>query len=153
MSTPDPLHVAVSPCTSCPYAKSTPPGVWHKSEYLKLPGYDDPQTAFETFLCHHSAVTDRQSVCRGWLTVHAESVAARLATSMGLVTDDERYAPVKEELYASGAEACAAGIAGITRPSAPARRVIDRLNTARQRARAKRRAAKGKKRRSGRKKS
>lgn len=143
----EPLHVASSPCTSCPYRKDTPPGVWHRSEYTKLPGYDDPQTAYEVFLCHHSATADRQAVCRGWLTVHAESIAARLGEARGLYTGDQRYAPVKEELYGSGAEACAAGVVKPSQVAPPAVKVIQRLKAERLRSRARKREKQLRKRR------
>ena len=34
------LHVAQSPCTSCPYRRDAPAGVWDKSDYEKLRGRD-----------------------------------------------------------------------------------------------------------------
>jgi hypothetical protein len=125
--------VPASPCTSCPYRRDTPPGVWHPSEYEKLRDYDDgaPSPSFATFLCHHTTETGRDTACRGWLSVHCESVAARLAVLKGEVTDAERYAPVKEPLYASGNEAADAGIKGVKRPGRQARKVIERLERTR----------------------
>lgn len=92
------LHIPASPCTSCPYRRDTPPGVWHPEEYEKLRGYDDPQTSYGTFLCHHSTEAGRDAVCRGWLSVHRESIAARLAVSNGTIPDDARYEEVVEQL-------------------------------------------------------
>ena len=68
-----------NPCPTCPYRRDVPSGIWDESEYAKLELYDEPtdrrlpQTAL--FLCH----TTPESPCRGWLTVHRESVAVRLA--------------------------------------------------------------------------
>lgn len=128
------LHVDRLPCSTCPYRVDTPPGVWDPEEYAKLPNYDDdaPEVAVAAFLCHHSPTTGRDAICRGWLTVHAESVAARLAVISGRVTDAERYAPVEVELYPTGRAAADAGMAGVEDPSPAARRAIDRL-TAKQR--------------------
>lgn len=125
----EPLRVAQSPCTSCPYRCDTPPGVWHPSEYEKLRTYDDnSQTpSFGVFLCHHSTTTKRDTVCRGWLTVHRESVAARIATMQGLVTDEQRYACVREKLYRTGNAAANAGMRGVARPGRKALAVIRRL--------------------------
>ena len=130
------MHVAKSPCSSCPYRKDVPAGVWHKSEYEKLPAYDDgPQgqksLIVGVFLCHQTPEikpkVGTDTVCRGWLTVHSEGVAARLAVMNGQITPEQMYAEVAEPLYASGAEAAAAGIKGIKRPNKKARKIIDRL--------------------------
>lgn len=134
-----PLQVADEPCSSCPYRKDTPPGVWHESEYEKLRGYDDGpqgQTSFAAFLCHHSTAAC-QLACRGWLTVHRESVAARLAVMTGVVSDEQRHAAVSVELYANGNEAADAGLAGVTNPSEAAIQVSRKLSK-HKRARAKR---------------
>jgi hypothetical protein len=129
-----PLHVAACPCTSCPYRRDTPPGVWHAEEYAKLPLYDTNEE-LATFLCHHSPASGVDTACRGWLTVHCESVAVRLAMLRGTVTPDQVYAEVKEPLYASGAEAAAAGVAGIKTPGREAKKVIKRLSLQQERQR------------------
>ena len=85
------LHVPRRPCPTCPYRVDCPSGVWDRTEYEKLPRYDRNET-FATFLCHQTTATGEQTVCRGWLTVHAESVAARMGVLNGEFTDDERYA-------------------------------------------------------------
>ena len=83
------LHVAASPCTSCPYRKDTPSGIWHPTEYEKLRQYDDPQTSFAVFLCHYSLDSNRDTACRGWLSVACESVAVRLAVLRGTFTVEQ----------------------------------------------------------------
>ncbi len=120
------LLVANRPCNTCPYRCDTPSGVWAVEEYLKLPGYDN-NTNLGTFLCHQTNATGRTTVCRGWLSVHAESVAARMAVLNGSVTDEERLAPSEVELYPSGLAAGRAGLKGVRRPSREARASIDRL--------------------------
>jgi hypothetical protein len=34
------LKCGNSPCSSCPYKRDTPPGIWAEHEYEKLPAYD-----------------------------------------------------------------------------------------------------------------
>jgi hypothetical protein len=133
--------VCDKPCATCPYRKDTPPGVWDRSEYEKLPGYDEPiyvigpdgnyravrEPKMAIFKCHYSPSLEHDAVCRGWLTVHRESVAVRLAMAIGTFTPEQVYAEPLVELYASGQEACDAGIAGCDQPSIAAIRKIDAL--------------------------
>lgn len=79
------------------------------------------------FFCHQTPVIGQETACRGWLTVHSESVAARLAVHQGLVTDEQRYALVSVPLYSSGEEAADAGEAKIKRPGKAARKMIERI--------------------------
>jgi hypothetical protein len=130
------LPVPSSPCTSCPYRRDTPAGVWAPEEYAKLPGYDTNER-FELFLCHQGPLAKKQTVCRGWLSVHCESVAARLAVARGDIESDERYTPVAEPLYESGTEAAKAGLRAVRRPGRKAREVIARLVAARRKRRRK----------------
>lgn len=131
MNKKQPLPCAPNPCESCPYRRDTPPGVWHPEEYRKLATYDRqggfamPNLAL--FLCHHSPELKGDVICRGWLTVHADSNAVRLAWFAGQVTEEQVMAPVDVPLYRSGAEAARAGLKGCKRPSAAARRLIKRM--------------------------
>lgn len=126
MASGTPLFAAPLPCVSCPYRVDCPSGLWDASEYAKLSLYDDNE-AFNVFCCHQQNATGVPTVCRGWLTVHAESAAARLAVLRGDVTDEQRYAPVATPLHRSGAEAAEAGLAGIDNPSDQALALIDKL--------------------------
>ena len=128
------LHVDKNPCATCPYRCDTPAGVWEAIEYEKLAGYDDdaPDPALGVFLCHHSATTDRQTVCRGWLSVHAESVAARLAVLTGKIDDDVRYLPITVDVYPDGKTAAEAGLSGVEEPGPDAQRAIAKLIARRQ---------------------
>lgn len=124
------LHVAPRPCGTCPYRRDTPPGIWDASEYRKLADYDyhpGEVGPLSTFRCHQQTATGVPTACRGWLTVHADSHAVRLAVVQGQVTLDEVAAEVDVDLYESGAEACTAGLAGIDQPSPLARRKIAKL--------------------------
>jgi len=117
-----------SPCNTCPYRRDTPPGIWAAEEYRKLPEYDEGGSALGAFHCHHEAETGIPTVCRGWLSCHRfESVAVRVAVLMHLVTEEQVEAPCSVALYGSGLEACRAGLAGVGRPGARARKAIDRL--------------------------
>jgi hypothetical protein len=129
----DPLPCAPAPCGSCPYRRDTPPGVWDASEYLKLREYAggvdhrDGVPHLGIFLCHQTHVLGYETVCRGWLTVEQESLAVRLAMCRGDVTPEQVHAEPLVPLYATGEEACAAGLAGVGEPSAAAERVMRQL--------------------------
>lgn len=126
-----PLIVPEKPCESCPYSKLAPPGIWDKSEYNKLPEYDEnPPSgtqALSVFLCHHSPQIGKDSVCRGWLSVHQHSVAVRLGMMCGSFTPEQVYAKPLVPLYKTGSEAAAAGIARIKRPSKSAKQKIRQI--------------------------
>ena len=121
-----PLEVKKNPCSTCPYRKDTPSGLWAEDEYEKLRGYDD-NTAFSTFLCHQTNVTDVPTACKGWLMVHCDSVAVRLAQLKGEVKAPECFEEPDVELYASGNEAADAGEREIKRPKAKSRRIARKM--------------------------
>jgi ribosomal protein S18 acetylase RimI-like enzyme len=127
------LEIPKTPCRSCPYRCDTPSGVWSPEEYAKLPGFDD-NTAFGVFLCHHSRLGESERVCRGWLSVHAESVAVRIAVARGEIPPDAPYEPVTVELHTDGAAAAAAGMAEVAAPSPEAAAMIEGLMAKRRRA-------------------
>lgn len=120
------LLVNRHPCASCPYRLDTPPGVWDASEYAKLPRYDANESA-AVFLCHQTPAIGADTVCRGWLSVHSESWAARIAVARGQVTPEELYAEPEVPLYGNGQEAAEAGLAGVELPGQRARAMIERL--------------------------
>jgi hypothetical protein len=117
------LHIDQRPCATCPYRRDTPPGIWAPEEYLKLPRYDRDEIA-PVFLCHHR---ERKTACRGWLSVHRDSVAVRLAVLTGKIEPEAVHVYVGVDLYWSGAEACRAGLAGVEFPDPGARAAIVRL--------------------------
>ena len=117
-----PLNCAPNPCNSCPYRKDTPPGIWAREEYDKLPAWDDKMSFAGVFHCHNAP----DAVCRGWLEVHQDNLSVRL-TTFRINWDDSNSQPTKVALYASGEEARRAGIKGIKRPSLRARLKIGQI--------------------------
>lgn len=129
------LKVLPKPCDTCPYSKSTPPGVWHPEEYLKLKKFDDPLAhgiISATFLCHNGGTPGaNDTLCRGWLSVHADSIPVRFLLSQGRVSPEDIPEELDPGLYASGAEACAAGLRGVKKPSRKAKKAMDKILTTR----------------------
>lgn len=123
MKTPRHLAVTPNPCSTCPYRRDTPPGIWEPEEYERM---RESGERFATFLCHHSPVIGK-TICRGWLTVERDSIAVRLAIFRGEVTAAERDAPVSAALYETGHEGADAGLAGVDHPSPAARKAIAAL--------------------------
>lgn len=125
------MRCPVAPCASCPYRQDVPSGLWAAEEYAKLPGYDEPQQAFEVFHCHQELQTGVDTVCRGWLATHPETAAARLAVLYGYVDDQERYRESPVPLWPTGRAAAEHGLRDLTNPSRRARRMMARLDRAR----------------------
>lgn len=123
----DRLHVAPRPCATCPYVRATPPGIWHPDEYAKLPAYDEIPGNLATFGCHQQHHTGRPAVCRGWLGVHRDGIAVRLAVATGRLDLDDVPLDDDPTLYGSGGEAAAAGLAAIEDPPATARKAARKL--------------------------
>lgn len=105
------IDVPTAPCSTCPYRRDTPPGIWAPDEYEKLPAFDaePPDGPDRVFLCHHTHRLGRETVCRGWLAVHPDSMAVRLAIVRGELPPAP-WPDVAVELYASGQEARDAGL-------------------------------------------
>lgn len=128
------------PCASCPYRRDVPAGIWDRTEYEKLPGYDEP-TPFQprqVFLCHqHTPGTDRAPVCAGWAGCHDGDhlLALRMAVSSGSMTPEDVDAvrdyvsPVP--LFESGAEAASHGMSAIDAPGDGAVAAIAKIRRAR----------------------
>jgi hypothetical protein len=118
---------AKEPCVTCPYRKDVPSGIWHPSEYVKLPQYDGTIAdqamagALGLFMCHQKD----GCLCGGWLATHGPEnlLALRIGKVDPSVWD---YAP-KTPCWSSGAEAAAHGMEHIKDPKVAARRKIDWL--------------------------
>jgi hypothetical protein len=121
-----PISFPARPCNTCPYRTDTPAGIWAPEEYAKLVRYDSDEV-LPPFLCHQTTSTGKETGCRGWLTVHADSVAVRVALVRGQVTVEDRDAGTDVRLYPSGAEAAVAGLRAVLRPGSNAVQAIDRL--------------------------
>ena len=128
------LHVAPRGCSTCPYRRDVPPGIWEREEYEKLRMFDrdvsrmeDPTPALAIFLCHQTPMTGVETLCRGWLSTHRDSVAVRLGVTMNKIDPD--LIPDEEEslYYSSGTEACEAGIAHVDDPPPEAVRASSKL--------------------------
>lgn len=124
----DPLNVNANPCPSCPYRRDCPSGVWAHEEYEKLRAYDDRDAMFlPVFLCHHSNAGPK-TVCKGWLTVHAEdSKTIRLMYYTGQVTAEQVMQKPTVPLFATGKAAADAGQKKIRQPGKRARRIATSL--------------------------
>lgn len=125
------LHVPNVGCSTCPYRRDTPPGVWAPEEYEKLRSFDrepsEDLDCLRTFHCHQGTVTGTLTVCRGWLDVHQDSVAVRLAAMNGAIAMEDIPDEHDALYYASGNEAADAGLAGVDDKSAAADKAIGML--------------------------
>jgi hypothetical protein len=145
------MKVINTPCQSCPYRKDCPSGVWAKSEYEKLRQYDPVQVALQPeqaarlrnlgfpdhftvpgeaigkFLCHQSTAAGEEILCRGWLSVHKDTVPVKLLMMNGEVTPEEVYQKPTVPLHESGNAAADAGEKQIKRPSRSARSMSQKL--------------------------
>lgn len=118
----DLLAVRKRPCSSCPYRRDVPSGIWTAEEYAKLPAYDGPTWAQPAGLFHcHSA---QEQICAGWAGCHdmTESLAARFHARDIDPAVFEYTSPVP--LFASGAEAAEHGMRDLDQPGEGARRKI-----------------------------
>lgn len=122
------------PCNTCPYAKSTPSGLWAESEYAKLPKYDGEtwEQDVHLFSCHKHGPEDNV-LCKGWLLTHGTDrlLALRVAGARGHTLDESVYAECDAEVYESGLAAYEAGILEIPNPSPLAIRRIAQVRAQR----------------------
>lgn len=119
------IDCAPNPCISCPYRLDHPSGTWSEEEYEKLRGYDGFQLG--VFLCHQTNATGRDTLCKGWVSVHADSVAVRLAMASGTVDPEHAYTPTLVALHASGNAAADAGQCDIDNPGPESRAMAAKL--------------------------
>lgn len=117
-------QVRSQPCSSCPYRRDCPSGVWAEDEYEKLRRYDEPTWAQPTaaFGCHATP----EHPCHGWAVVHGDDLLAlRLLAAKqgeGIVIPEPGA-----ELFGSGNEAADYGMEMIDDPDADAVEVQERL--------------------------
>ena len=132
------MEVRSEPCSSCPYRRDVPSGIWAWHEYEKLRDYDLPtaEQPWNVFVCH--ATPDHY--CNGWVLVHNnrgpdpdnpmsvhpyDLLALRLSEGMGRWSG--RIPESKTPLFSSGNEAADHGQRDISAPSPEARNTVDRL--------------------------
>ncbi|MFE4457708.1 DUF6283 family protein [Nocardia tengchongensis] len=126
---------APRPCSSCPYRRDVPSGVWDAAEYEKLRAYDleiasQPPGLFQ---CHQTdADSGLRRMCAGWVGCHrAELLGLRLALVTGRISGETFQAAVEYHspipLFSSGAEAADHGQAEIRHPSLEAVQAITKI--------------------------
>lgn len=120
------LHLNPHPCDTCPYRKDTPSGIWHASEYRKLPKWDDPIAFAGVFHCHNQTES-RQTVCRGWMEVHHENLQVRLCIATQIEFNEHNQNPTTVPLHESGQAAMKAGMRQIKKPSLKAKAKVLKL--------------------------
>jgi hypothetical protein len=113
------------PCSSCPYRRDVPSGVWAHSEYQKLRDYDAPtgDQPFAAFACHASP----EVLCHGWAVVHSNRGHQYDLLALRLMLPHPKIPPAGVPLFGSGNEAADHGQRDIEAPGAEARRTTDRL--------------------------
>lgn len=129
------------PCTTCPYRRDVPSGVWDASEYEKLPAYDEEtwQQPAKLFMCHQQT----GGLCTGWLQSHAnrehayDLLALRMygreldAKAVSKVVLSEPAVP----LFSTGVAAMRHGLKQIHKPGKKAKAAMKRIVTKRKRKR------------------
>lgn len=117
-----------NPCGSCPYRRDVPAGIWHPSEYSKLPAYDRETFAQPTraFFCHSQDGT----VCAGWLASHGpwQLLAVRLGVGMGHLSPGCASYETSVPVFESGKAAARHGLAGVAKPGPKAVELIGKLS-------------------------
>jgi hypothetical protein len=129
----DELLLAKNPCGSCPYRQDVPSGLWHSSEYAKLPRYDLPtgEQPAGLFSCHQQEEQGR--LCSGWAGCHdmGQTLAVRVAVISGRLSgaqmDELLDYRTDVPLFESGAEAAVHGLRDLAEPSPRAQRAMDKL--------------------------
>jgi len=130
MSEVHPINRA--PCTSCPYRRDVPSGIWASEEYDKIVQFDQ-ETMFQPpaiFLCHQAD----GCLCRGWLDTHGPGLLAlRLACARGTV-DHEAVNKAFDEgpavpVFKTAAQAAKHGRRAINRPGRKAKALADKIET------------------------
>lgn len=123
--------VRQSPCSSCPYRRDVPSGIWAASEYEKLPPYDGETWeqaeagATGLFFCHRTP----DFLCAGWTGCHDmdDNLAMRLHARRQDVNPEvyDYVSPVP--LFATGAEAAAHGLRDLSEPNDTAQAKVRQL--------------------------
>ena len=104
------MSASAKACGTCPYRRSTPLGVWDKTEYDNLREQDGQQFG-KTFGCH----LNDDSVCRGWVADQKRRGVPSISLRMQLATNHkgigELFQAIDEDdsdLYSSIDEMCEA---------------------------------------------
>ncbi|MGW1053578.1 DUF6283 family protein [Streptomyces sp. NPDC002521] len=131
---------APRPCSSCPYRRDVPSGIWASEEYEKLRRYDapTPDQPAALFQCHQAdADSDARRICAGWAGCHdgAHLLALRLALLDGHIDSSTHQAILEYvspiPLFTSGGEAATHGQADVDLPSNEAVHLIAKIRRTR----------------------
>lgn len=114
--------VRARPCSSCPYRRDVPSGIWDQAEYDKLRKYDGDtpeqieNEAFGVFHCHSTP----DYVCAGWLGCIDKEVSLALRFNSHRLDPEvwDYVSPVP--LFESGAAAAEHGERDIQEPGSDA---------------------------------
>ncbi len=132
MSEGEKIGCSPIPCSTCPYRKDVPSGVWHEDEYAKLPAYDRPtfEQPGNLFMCHQKT----GGLCTGWVQSHAnrEHCFDLLALRFNYRKFDHTVAAVaqsepKVPLFTTGAEAARHGMKDIKKPGRKTKTAMKQL--------------------------
>lgn len=112
-------------CSSCPYRKDVPSGVWAANEYDKLAEYDRPtsEQPLAGFACHATP----EVYCHGWAVVHSRQPHDRFLMAFRVFPPEGDIPPEGAPLFRSGTEAAKHGKRDIEDPSEEAREMQFRL--------------------------
>lgn len=121
--------VRKQPCSSCPYRRDVPSGVWAEKTYDLLIPYDNVtgEQPPNPFGCHSTP----EHFCHGWAVVHMnrgseyELLSLRIAAFSGGERVEIPEAAVP--LFSSGTEAAEHGKRDIMNPSDEAKAVVEKL--------------------------
>lgn len=113
------------PCSSCPYRRDVPSGVWAAVEYEKLLDFDLPtgEQPAATFACH---VTP-EATCHGWAVVHSSRGVEYALLGLRIWPPSTPIPEPGVPLFASGTEAAWHGASGIADPDEDAAATVERL--------------------------
>jgi hypothetical protein len=117
------IGVRGRPCSTCPYRRDVPPGIWSAAEYNRLRAYDRPtgDQPLAGFACH----TSPAEFCHGWAVVGSSRGHAfdLLALRLNRVSVPAAAVP----LFASAGDAADHGLSAIDDPPPAAIDAIARL--------------------------
>ena len=118
-------EVRSQPCSSCPYRRDVPSGVWATHEYEKLRAYDEPtyNQPAASFACHATP----EHYCHGWAVVHENRGREHALLALRIWPPVAEIPEPAVPLFASGNEAADHGQADIEEPSEEADETVERL--------------------------
>jgi len=132
MSEPAKVGCLPVPCTTCPYRKDVPSGIWDAAEYAKLPAYDRETWSQPPalFMCHQQT----GGLCTGWLQSHAnrehayDLLALRVASNLDCkAVSQVALSEPTVPLFRTGKAAAAHGMKAINRPGKRAQEAMKRI--------------------------